>query len=190
MSVVNGGGHYATLLDRFCQVALTENPSPYRNNYLGGHARSMALTHPTVAQVLGDHNFPALARVYVENYPPNNWDINLYGEHLAELLAAQCHGGKGTDFDWPWLAHMARIEYGIAWAYYQPDTKAEHRTPFLVEPLARERMPDTATLLQSHHAGVDIKPELLLTRPIAIWRAWLRVRVANYPHPGDYEPLP
>ena len=117
---------YADCLQQFCQSVLTQDiaVAPYRNNYLGGHARALEAVYPGVRQHLGANAFAALARVYTQHYPAPHWDLNLYGERFDELLQAQTLGARADKSPWWLLACLARQEYAATQAYYADERQA------------------------------------------------------------------
>jgi hypothetical protein len=172
---------YAASLGRFCAAVLGDDGAvqPYCNNYTGGHSQALQTTYPCIHATLGGAPFGALARVYVQHYPPVHWDLNLYGETFPTLLAAQARGRRAADFQWQWLACVAAIEYAITRAYYAQDRVGGGCATFAVAASAEPGTADIMPLLQQQHPFVVIEQDLSLQRPVAVWRDGLRIWVSN-----------
>jgi len=172
---------YASSLQNFCAAVLAgeRRLEAYSQNYLGAHVRALENTYPVTLGLLGNATFAPLAQVYVKHYPPQQWDLNLYGKDFAGLLQAQEQGGRSTDYNWCGVAGTARIEYAMTQAYYAKD----QCDPVLVHiPL---NVPnhldghDIGAELQRQHPFADIQQHLLLTDTVSVWRHGLRIRVSN-----------
>ena len=174
---------YATSLGQFCAAVMASDTAvaAYSQNYIGGHSLALENTYPGVRNKAGGSAFAALARVYVQHHPPLQWDLNLYGESFPALLAGQTQGGRASDFDWPWLAHLARIEYAISQAYYADDQVGDCSSSFTVMPEAQLSAADIVGELQRQHLFADIAQELAVNLPVIVRREGLRVGVSNKP---------
>lgn len=172
---------YRHSLQRFCDAVLAGDTvvEPYTRNYLGGHALALENTYPAVQCLLGNATFAALARVCAVHYPAVQWDLNLYGETFAVLLAAQAQGVKAADFDWCLLADLARIEYAITQVYYADELDGEPCTPLLIATKSIAENTCCVGELQRGHPGAAIAENLSLNRPVAVWREGVRVVVTN-----------
>ena len=78
-----------------------------------GHARAtarraLAGSCPTVAALLGEADFAAMAWRLWQARPPERGDLGCWGQALAELLA----GDEGLH-DRPWLGDLARLDWAV-----------------------------------------------------------------------------
>lgn len=176
---------YAAALGRFCAGVLGDDSAvqPYCNNYMGGHCRALQNTYPCIHTTLGGDTFNALARVYVQHYPPGHWDLNLYGETFPALLAAQAQGGRAAAFQWQWLACVAAIEFAITRAYYARDRVDGGDISFAVAAAGEPGAADIMCVLQQQHPFAAIARDLSLRLAVVVWRDGLRICVGNEP-PG------
>lgn len=183
LNTASGTTSYATSLGQFCAAVMAGDTAvtAYSQNYIGGHSLALENTYPGVHNRLGAAPFAALASVYVQHHPPLQWDLNLYGEGFSALLAGQTQGGRASDFDWPWLAALARIEYAISQAYYADDQVDDCSSSFTVMPEAQLSVGDIAGELQRQHLFADIAQELAVNLPVIVRREGLRVAVSNKP---------
>ena len=183
LNTASGTTSYATSLGQFCAAVMASDTAvtAYSQNYIGGHSLALQNTFPGVHNRLGTEPFAALARVYVQHNPPLQWDLNLYGESFSALLAGQTQGGRASDFDWPWLAHLARIEYAISQAYYADDQVDDCSLSFTVMPQAQLSAGDIVGELQRQHLFADIDQALVVSLPVIVRREGLRVAVGNKP---------
>lgn len=72
--------------------------------------RALAAACPTVAQLLGEESFAALARVFWHRHAPQRGDIATWGGELAAFIAQDPQLA-----DEPYLADVARLD----WAWHQ-----------------------------------------------------------------------
>lgn len=89
----------------------------YRSN---GHAlaeRALAAAYPTVAALLGEDNFRALARRLWVTHPPGRGDAGEWGD----ALAAQVERLPDLSAAEPYLADVARVEWRLHRAATAPD---------------------------------------------------------------------
>jgi hypothetical protein len=94
-------------------------PSPLRRIQRGlqaytDHAdaaarRALAVSFPTVLALLGAETFGLLARHFWRTAPPEQGDLALWGEALADCIAV--HPDLA---EWPYLADCARLDWALA----------------------------------------------------------------------------
>ena len=80
----------------------------YRANAHASARRALATACPTLAALLGDEDFAALAREFWHAYPPVRGDLGEWGEALPGWIAA--HAGLG---EWPYLADCASLDLAL-----------------------------------------------------------------------------
>ena len=91
----------------------------YRNSVLEKLTGVLALTYPTVQELVGEEFFFQVARLYVRQNPPAQGCVNLYGETFPEFLASL----KETK-TLPYLHDVARYDWLFNAAYYADDDSA------------------------------------------------------------------
>ncbi len=157
---------YAESLRNFCDAVLNDNKkvAVYSNNYRGAHRRALQNIYLTVQHYLDANIFSALALVYAQHYPPTHWDLNIYGEDFAELLAAQTQSVKAKEADWALLATLARIEYAISRVYYGYTEQYEQIPP---HPQAINGT-DFVSQLQKQHPYTKIADNLDINRTMRV----------------------
>ena len=117
--------------------------------------RALAAACPTVAQLVGDESFAALARALWHHHAPLRGDVACWGAELAAFI--------GTDAQLasePYLADVARLD----WAVHCCEAAADDDAPVQGLPLLAERDPTDVvlrlrrgtTLLQSPHPVVTL----------------------------------
>jgi hypothetical protein len=171
--------------------------SAYRSNGAALAARSLAAAFPTVAQLVGEDSFEALAAAFWHAHPPVRGDLAQHGATLPAFIAADAQLA-----DVPWLADSARLD----WAVHRAEASADAEEP----PAGLERLgtddPDTlclclrpgvalvasrwpvATLWQAHRSTADdrfqaVREALAEGRGEAalVWREGWRAQVAPLP---------
>jgi hypothetical protein len=85
----------------------------YRSNAFGNRAQALAGAYPVVRKIVGEEFFEGLAHAYARAHPSASGDLNEYGGHLAQFVAAFPH----TE-DLPYLPDVARLEWLAHRAYY------------------------------------------------------------------------
>jgi len=129
----------------------------YRANAGALAERALAAAYPTVAQLVGDESFGALARALWFAQPPQRGDIAQWGEGLPAFIAASPQLAEE-----PYLADVARLD----WAVHGAEQAAE-RGP--VVGLARLAEADPAQLRLRLAAGLALCRSV---HPVArIWHA-------------------
>lgn len=101
----------------------------YRGNAAAAAVRTLAASHPTLAALVGDESFAALARHHWQAEPPQRGDLGLWGEGLADFVA-----GRASLADEPYLPDCARLD----WAVHRA-TRAADAAP---QPASLQRLAD------------------------------------------------
>ena len=91
----------------------------YRGNLTGSWDKTLSSAYPVLRQLVGEEFFTALARAYGKQHPSEAGDLNLFGAHFADFLAAFPHVA-----DYPYFPDMARLEWALHRAHYAPDAQA------------------------------------------------------------------
>lgn len=90
------------------QPAWARGLKAYQTN---GHMlaeRALLAAYPVLAQLLGDENWPGLARALWHAHPPQRGDLAQWGDTLPSYLAA-----SPQLRDEPFLADVARVEWAL-----------------------------------------------------------------------------
>ncbi|ROL88663.1 DNA-binding domain-containing protein [Pseudomonas protegens] len=90
----------------------------YRNNVQGSLINALAEAYPVLAQLVGQTFFNAMARLYVQDFPPHSPLLNDYGQDLADFIQ-----GFAPAAALPYLADMARLERLRVEAYHAADAE-------------------------------------------------------------------
>jgi len=116
----------ATLLDPSlpCPVGLTawngSDPmrrlAVHRNNVVVSLVDALADTFPVTQQLVGEDFFRAMARAFVQRFPPTSPVMVFYGEALPEFIA-----DFGPARSLPYLADMAKLEMARVRACHAAD---------------------------------------------------------------------
>lgn len=88
----------------------------YRNNVMVGLCDALAASFPTVAALVGNEFFRAIAGGFVRAAPPATPVLHEYGDGFAAFL--QRHGAIG---DLPYLPDVARLDWACLRAYHAAD---------------------------------------------------------------------
>ena len=80
----------------------------YQNNGGAVAERALASAYPTVAALVGETSFAALARHYWQQYPPTHGDLGQWGDALPTFIAA-----SPQLTDEPFLADSARLDAAV-----------------------------------------------------------------------------
>lgn len=154
-------------------LMLRRGVAVHANNAMAAAVAALASNYPVVRAMLGEDAFAALARRHAAAHPPADPRLCLYGNRLADTLAA-------ADLDdWPWLPDMARLEWLIVESLFAADPPVQPRrlTPGRSWPLAPatrwiESSWPLVNLWHAHQPGAawpDAFPEggerALITRP-------------------------
>jgi hypothetical protein len=131
---VQGRGTFAALQEIFAAALLdAERPLPasltahtprppekrfavYRNNVVAGLVNALAARFPATQRIVGEEFFRAMGRLYVSAHPPRSPLLMLYGDGLAEFIAAFEPARELS-----YLADVARLEAARTCAYHAAD---------------------------------------------------------------------
>jgi hypothetical protein len=164
-----------------------------------GHSlaeRSLAAAYPVIEQMLGHHNFAALARDLWHQHPPARGDLAHWGDALPDFLTR-----NEALADVPYLADVARVEWALHRAASATDAVADHASfGRLAEPdttgLTLALAPGTAlisspfpvaSLVLSHRraqpslAQAADRLRSAVAESALVWRQGLRPRMAQIP---------
>lgn len=103
----------------------------YRGTAAAVAERALAGAFPTIAALLGDESFAALARDFWQHRPPVRGDLAQWGEELPGFI-----GDKESLADEPYLADSARLDWALHVA-----ARAADAVP--IETEALQRLADT-----------------------------------------------
>lgn len=131
----------------------------YRSNAGAVAERALTAAYPTVAALVGDESFAALARHFWSLHPPQRGDLGEWGDALPGFIAANPQLA-----DEPYLADCARLD----WALHRAARAADDPAP---ERPALDALADTdAAQLQARFApGATVVPSRWPI--VTIWRA-------------------
>lgn len=122
----------------------------YRANAQALADRALAAACPTLVAMVGEEQFPALARAFWRTHPPTCGDIGEWGGALPDWLAAE-----PSLADWPWLADAARLDLALHHCERAADASFDGGSLGLLgehepEHLQLMLMPGTALLRSAH----------------------------------------
>ena len=130
----------------------------YRNNVAVSLVDALADNYPVVQALVGEAFFRAMARRFVAAHPPAGPVLALYGSDFAAYIAAFPPAG-----DVPYLADVARLEWGYQCAWHGPDApslRAEQLASALADPErlheVRLHLHPTALPFHAPHAAVSL----------------------------------
>ena len=107
----------------------------YRNNVVVSLTRALEDGFPTVAKLVGEIFFAAMAGAFVRAHPPTSPVLTLYGVDFADFLA-----------DFPpvarlgYLPDIARLDYGLRQSYHAADAVPADLTFVTPEALMHSRL--------------------------------------------------
>lgn len=88
----------------------------YRNNVQSGMINALATSYPVVAQLVGEAFFQAMARAFIEQFPPDSPIMSGYGRQFADFIE-----GFPPASSVAYLADVARLERLCVQAYHALD---------------------------------------------------------------------
>jgi hypothetical protein len=88
----------------------------YRGNMIGAWQQALAVAYPVVRTLVGAKFFAELACAYGQAHPSTNGDLNLFGKHFSEFVAAFQHTQA-----LPYLADVAALEWDVHRAHHAAD---------------------------------------------------------------------
>lgn len=118
---------YPTILRNFLSQTIPQIPI-YQNNVIAALFRALHQHFPMTRELLGEKVFFAIANSYAQHFASKNWDINIYGESLADFIEQQIHSNKANVFDWAFIAWVANIEYQLLLLYYNDSDQPQIST--------------------------------------------------------------
>lgn len=131
----------------------------YRNNVTVSLIDALASTFSVVKQLVGEVFFHAMARLFVQEHPPQSRVMALYGDGFAEFIENFAPAASV-----PYLADVARLEMAYVFAFHAGDATTQDTTQLqalLAAPMQLEK------LKFSLHPSVHI-----LRAPYAIVSIW------------------
>lgn len=137
----------------------------YRANAHASARRALATACPTLAALLGDEDFAALAREFWHAHPPHRGDLGEWGDALPGWIAD--HEGLA---DWPYLADCARVDLALHRCERAADATPDAATLALLADV------DPARLSLTLMPGVAV---IVSRWPIA------SIHAAHAPDPGE-----
>lgn len=158
----------------------------YQYSSVAARAEALHAAFPTVALLLGD-GFGALANAFSRTTAARHWDLNAYGDGLAEWIRAQQPDADGAQ-----LAEAARLDWAMHRAAFAPDAPPLDRAALaavdgtLQAQLRLHAHPATALVASAHplaslwraardeSLGVPAEPETVLVGRDADLRVWMR----------------
>jgi len=140
----------------------------YRYAYRARLANALRANYPTLARMMGEDEFRALAEGYARAHPPRHFSIRWHGHALAEHLP------EGP------LADLARMEWAIAEAFDAPDAEAID-----AERLAGVPVDGWADLPLALHPSAEV-----LAMQWAVESAWEGLRREPRAEPPEIERRP
>jgi hypothetical protein len=97
----------AAVLDRL-RADASPGLAAYRSNAGAMAERALAAAYPTLAALVGDESFAALARHFWHAHPPQRGDLGLWGDALPRFIADSAQLA-----DEPYLADSARLDWAL-----------------------------------------------------------------------------
>jgi hypothetical protein len=107
----------------------------YRANAHATAARALAAAYPVLRALLGPDSFDSLSRAYWHHAPPQRGDLAHWGATLPAFLEADAQLA-----DTPYLADVARVEWGLHRAASAADGEAAPASFALLAQHAPERL--------------------------------------------------
>lgn len=142
----------------------------HRNNIIASLVDALQSTFPAIQRLVGEDYFTAVARVYVQQYPPDSPVLLYYGGTFGDFLES-FPSASGV----PYLGDVARLEWARIKALHAADAE-----PATIDDLAG--VPET----QLKSVTLSLHPSLLLIRSrwpvVSLWSACL-----DAGHSGDVD---
>lgn len=88
----------------------------YQYSSVAARSEALHAAFPTVALLLGDEGFGALANSFSRKVPARHWDLNAYGDELPAWIRAQQPDADGAQ-----LAEAARLDWAMHRAAFAAD---------------------------------------------------------------------
>ena len=122
----------------------------YRSNVSSGLAQALAIRFPAAEAIVGREFFAAMARAYIEEYPPHSPILLHYGAGLADFIET-FKPAAGV----PYLADIVRLENARVEAYHAADMAS--MAPEILAAICSDRAGDL---------GFEFHPSFALVRSI------------------------
>ncbi len=94
----------------------------YQRSTIAARAEALRAAFPTVALLLGDEGFSAMAHGFARDTPARHWDLNGYGAELPGWIGTQQPDAHGAE-----LADAARLDWAMHRAAFADDRPALDR---------------------------------------------------------------
>ncbi len=101
----------------------------YRHNTRGIAARALGAAYPVVRDLVGEHEFDALAVAHWHDEPPRRGDLSAWGDGLADWLSTSPAAAAA-----PYLPDMARLEWALHRAELVADQPVDPGADHEVDP--------------------------------------------------------
>ena len=105
-------------LERFVtrgpQQSAVERLQIYNDGYFARLVECLTDDYPVLCYALGEPDFEALARAYIESYPSRSRSLNAYGQHMAAFCRARAEAWSG------FAADLARLEWAMVEVVHEP----------------------------------------------------------------------
>ena len=131
----------------------------YRNNVTVSLINALADTFPVVEALVGPEFFRAMARHFVQHYPPQSRQLTFYGSNFPDFVA-----GFPPAASVPYLADVGRLELARIRAYHAADRQA---VPFATLQSALLRA-DAGSLQIALHPSLHS-----VSSPFAVTSIWI-----------------
>jgi hypothetical protein len=114
------------------RASATQGLAAYRANAGALAERALRSAYPTIAALVGDESFAALARHFWQRHPPQQGDVGAWGDALPAFIA-----DSPQLADEPYLADSARLDWALHCASRAADaadaTDLPHRLAALAD---------------------------------------------------------
>lgn len=127
----------------------------YQRNLAANAKRALAISFPTIHQLVGDDCFTLLASDFLFDNPLNGGDWGEWGEEFAEWMTDNYQLN-----DYPYLGDCAQLDWLTHQSERAPDTAINTRSLALLEQTdaykIKLRFPERTTVMASAYPIVDI----------------------------------
>jgi hypothetical protein len=96
------------------QLSAADRLQIYNDGYFARLVECLSDDYPALSYALGESDFAALARGYIELYPSRSRSLNAYGRHMAAFCRTRSE---------PWAAFasdLARLEWALVEVVHEP----------------------------------------------------------------------
>jgi hypothetical protein len=102
------------LVTRGPELSAAERLQIYNDGYFARLVECLTDDYPAVRYALGELDFEALARAYIEKYPSRSRSLNAYGQHMAAFCRARPEVWAAFASD------LARLEWALVEVVHEP----------------------------------------------------------------------